>query len=628
MNIPLIVPEKKPNSIFTLGIKGRLYTGFAVLTLVLLIAMIFVIIRAISAENLSKQVIDIKLPTVTYSYDLIFMLSSTQNSTHAYALNHDPKLKTEFDLYWNNINKLTIAIDGFSNYWENSDLVNWNEVKNLMNQLKSSQLKVFDNSFSSTSQTVNQYITTNITTILNKIYEILDGKLDSGGERVGGMFDKQYKLLSIQAQSIIQELNNIKIIEYILVITSILISCIVAGFTAHKILPPLNNAIDIAKRIASNERNLKIAVISTDETGQLLAALDAMQASINENEIKLKKNEENTRQLFENIVKTANVFSQHSSRVAAGDLTQKISIENQDEMSQLGVDLNVMTEGLATITKKITEACHNMVSTIQEVKHSVDVQSSGATEQASSINQITASLEEIEKSSSQTIEKAKTLGEIAGRTRTKGQMGLEAVEQSVAGMKSVRDKVQAIAQTILDLSNQTQQVGEITAVVTTLAQQSKMLALNASIEAAKAGEAGKGFAVVAAEVKTLAEQSEQSTTQVQKILEDIRRATERAVMATEEGTKGVDTGTSLVEQTGKIVSSLSDVIHETTIASQQIEAAIRQEGIGIEQITAGMNEINQVTSTFVESVKQTNEAIDNLAIIAKSLKEYVDIYRL
>lgn len=327
------------------------------------------------------------------------------------------------------------------------------------------------------------------------------------------------------------------------------------------------------------------------------------------------------------ILRYVNIFRQHSNRLASGDLTQRISVQSNDEMGQLGHDLNAMTQSLYSITKQTTEACLNMVSMLGEVKHSVDVQSSGATEQASSINQITASLEEIEKSSTQTIDKAKMLGEVAERTREKGQLGLEAVEQSVNGMKSVRDKVQTIAQTILDLSNQTQQVGEITAVVNTLAQQSKMLALNASIEAAKAGEAGKGFAVVAVEVKNLAEQSEQSTAQVQKILEDIRRATEKAVMATEEGTKGVDQGTLLVEQTGDIVRSLSDVIHETTIASQQIEAAIRQEGIGIEQITAGMGEINQVTSSYVESVKQTNEAIDNLAVISKNLKEYIDVYK-
>lgn len=328
------------------------------------------------------------------------------------------------------------------------------------------------------------------------------------------------------------------------------------------------------------------------------------------------------------IIRHINVFREHSSRIASGDLTQYISIESDDELGQLGSDINTMTRSLASITKKITLDCHNMVSTLEEVRHTVDVQSSGASEQASSVNEITASIGEIEKSTMQTLEKAKALGEAAERTQEKGQMGLDAVEQSVQGMVAVREKVQTIAQTILDLSNQTQQVGEITAVVNNLAQQSKMLALNASIEASKAGEAGKGFSVVAVEVKNLAEQSAQSTEQVQKILEDIRRATEKAVMVTEEGTKGVDYGMGLVEQTGDIIRNLNDVIHETTIATQQIEAAIRQESAGVEQITAGMSEINQVTASFVESVKQTTEAMENLSAISNNLKIYIDTYKI
>lgn len=328
------------------------------------------------------------------------------------------------------------------------------------------------------------------------------------------------------------------------------------------------------------------------------------------------------------VLRHINIFRQHSSRIASGDLTRFIQIESMDEMGLLGNDLNAMTKSLATIATEITQSCHSMVSTLEEVQHAVDTQSSGASEQASSINEITVSLSEIEKSSAQTLEKAKSLGESAERTREKGQLGLDAVDQSVNGMNEVREKVQIIAQTILDLSHQTQQVGEITSVVNNLAQQSKMLALNASIEAAKAGEAGKGFAVVAVEVKNLAEQSEQATTQVQKILENIRHAAEKAVMVTEEGTKGVDYGMDLVEQTGEVIRNLNEVIHETMIASQQIESAVRQESAGIEQITTGMNEINQVTTSFVESVKQTTEAIGNLAVIAKNLKAYVDMYKL
>ena len=328
------------------------------------------------------------------------------------------------------------------------------------------------------------------------------------------------------------------------------------------------------------------------------------------------------------IVNPIRSFSKLSSKIAAGDLTQRIRIDYTDEMGILGRDLNTMTEALAKITGNITESSQSMISILAEVKHASDMQFTGISEQASSINEITASLEEIDKSATQTMEKAKALGRSSEETSKKGRMGLEAVQQSIAGMKTIHDKVQTIAKTILELSNQTQQIGEITAVVNTLALQSKMLALNAAIEAAKAGDAGRGFAVVAAEVKNLAEQSEQSTIQVQKILEDIRHGTEKAVIVTEEGAKGVAEGTGVVEQMGSIMQSLTEAINETMLASQQIEVAVRQESLGIEQITVGMNEINQVTSSFVKAVNQTTLLINDLGDIAQRIKDNVDVYKV
>lgn len=164
--------------------------------------------------------------------------------------------------------------------------------------------------------------------------------------------------------------------------------------------------------------------------------------------------------------------------------------------------------------------------------------------------------------------------------------------------------------------------------VNTLAQQSKMLALNASIEASKAGEAGKGFAAVANEVRHPAEQSEQSTVQVQKILEDIRRTTEKAVTVTEEGTKTLDSGTQLIEKAGQVIQALSQMIHEASISSQHIEVAIRQEAVGIEQIVESMNEINRTTSTFSSGIKEMMAFIHNLDDIAKHLKEDINLYKV
>lgn len=316
------------------------------------------------------------------------------------------------------------------------------------------------------------------------------------------------------------------------------------------------------------------------------------------------------------------------AKVAQGDLSRRLKIDGDDDLAKLGHNLNAMTESLAKVASGTSEAVYTINSTLEQLQNSINSQSAGALEQASAVNETTSSLDEIKAMSAQTMEKVKILGETAERSRRESEQGDIAVEQSIIGMKSIRERVEGIAQTILALSEQTQQIGEITAVVTNLAQQSKMLALNASIEAAKAGEAGKGFAVVAAEVRELAEQSQQSTAQVQKILQDIRHATDRAVMATEEGSKGVDVGMISVQRSGEVMKELGEVVRETAMASQQIAAVVRQKFIGIEQVTVAMKEINKVTAQFVTSAQQSKDSSADLRKVAERLSDSVSSYKL
>lgn len=313
--------------------------------------------------------------------------------------------------------------------------------------------------------------------------------------------------------------------------------------------------------------------------------------------------------------------------VAAGDLRNRIKVEGMDDLATLGENLNGMTESLSGMALEIKGSSSIMNTTLEELQAAINAQSSGASEQAAAVIETTTTLQQIKSTSSQTLGKAQTLGEVAERTRREGEQGLEVVEQAIKGMKDVQDHVMGIAQTILALSEHSQQIGEITSVVTTLAQQSKMLALNASIEAAKAGEAGKGFAVVAAEVRDLAEQSQQSTAQVQKILQDIRHATDRAVMATEQGSKGVDAGVVLVERAGDVMKKLSGVIQEAVLASQQIVSAVRQEATGIDQASLAMVEINKVIAQFVSGAQQSKQAVSDLSSLARKLLESVAKYK-
>ncbi|MDD2774855.1 MAG: methyl-accepting chemotaxis protein [Gallionella sp.] len=378
---------------------------------------------------------------------------------------------------------------------------------------------------------------------------------------------------------------------------------------------------------ASGNLSTRIDVEVRDEMANIATSFNAMAGVLEE------RAQQDAREQREEAQKTAELrerlakLSAHIENVASGDLSKRISLSGDDDLGRLAVNLNAMTESLADVASGTTEAINTIYSAVEQLQNSINGQSAGASEQAAAVNETTTALDQIKGMAAQAMERMQVLGESADRSRRESELGSAAVEESIAGMASILHRMEGIAQTILALSEQIQQIGEITGVVTNLAQQSKMLALNASIEAAKAGEAGKGFAVVAAEVRELAEQSQQSTAQVQKILMDIRHATDRAVMATEEGSKGVDAGMLSVQRSGDVMRQLNEVVRETAVASQQISAVVKQQFIGLEQVTNAMKDINKVTTQFVSSTQQSKESSAGISKVADRLRDSVSVYK-
>jgi len=297
-------------------------------------------------------------------------------------------------------------------------------------------------------------------------------------------------------------------------------------------------------------------------------------------------------------------------------------------MTQLSHSLNQMVQGLATLTLKIRDSSSTINSMVSELHNSINDQSSGASEQAASVNQTVTTLEELRATSGQTLLKANTLGDIAEKARYEGENGREAIEQSISDMKVVQAKMDAIAHTILTLNDWIQRIGDITTSVHDIARQLRLISLNASIEANNAGDTGKGFAVVAVEVKELAERSQKSTRHVQNILEEIRRATDRAVMATEEGSKGVEQGLKQIQRTGKVIHSLESAVGDTSLASRQIVVAVNQEVVAIDQIGTAINEIHAITEQFAGTAEQSRYAAKKLTDLVLHLDATVNQYQL
>ncbi|KAF0118374.1 MAG: methyl-accepting chemotaxis sensory transducer [Rhodospirillaceae bacterium] len=338
--------------------------------------------------------------------------------------------------------------------------------------------------------------------------------------------------------------------------------------------------------------------------------------------------EARVKSLLDTVMRTVTDYVTVVERVTAGDLLQRVTVEGDDILMQLGTNINVMVVSFLEIIRSAHEAIGTVMKAVRNLETDTASLSSGAMEQATSINQTTAALEEIRTMSRQTLDKASSLGTLAERASEASAQGRQSISDIVTSMNQIRDKVQHIADTILALSEQTQQISEITDIVSRLAQESKMLALNASIEAAKAGEVGVGFAVVATEVKALAEQSEQATAQVRRILREIQHATDRAVMTTEEGTKKVDQGISIVEYTSESFNDLAKTVDETALGSRQITAAVRQESTSIEQITMAMAEINKATGQTLDIAERSRQTSANLSIVAQEMESWLTFYKV
>ncbi|MEZ0317878.1 MAG: methyl-accepting chemotaxis protein, partial [Methylophilaceae bacterium] len=208
------------------------------------------------------------------------------------------------------------------------------------------------------------------------------------------------------------------------------------------------------------------------------------------------------------------------------------------------------------------------------------------------------------------------------------QSGRKSIEDASAGMERIRQQMDAIAISMGRLSEQSQAIGQIMASVEDLAAQSKLLAVNAAIEAAKAGEHGKGFGVVAQEVRSLAEQSRQATNQVRTILGDIQKATTTAVMATEQGSKAVEAGTWQTEVAGAAIKALDGSVASSTQAAMQIAASSQQQLVGIDQVASAMESIKQASIQNVASARQLESAAGNLNELGQRLKQRVERYKV
>lgn len=416
------------------------------------------------------------------------------------------------------------------------------------------------------------------------------------------------------------------------------VGLLVVGFAAsylvaRRIVAPVEQTAAVVRLMAQGDLTKRVDVSSRDEVGVLAESVNSLAATLQKSMESLVGKDQleslmyQEKQAKERLQSKVQEVVELTEQVGRGDLTGALHVSGDDELAALTRHLNQMVENLKRITGQVKSSTVNITTAISQILTATTQQSSLGTEQASSINEISATVDEVRLTSEHTSNLAASVAESTRKVIEVSRSGEEAVEESIKGMSQIKEKVESIAENILALSEQTQQIGEIISTVNDIAEQSNLLALNASIEAARAGEHGKGFAVVANEVRNLAEQSKQATAQVRSILNDIQKATNAAVMVTEQGSKEVDRGVLLVNQAGKVIHQLLDTITTAASSAEQIVSSVKEQTIGMSQISVAMGEIKQAAGEMQDSAEQIVRIAQNLSEQCTWMNELVAKYK-
>lgn len=326
---------------------------------------------------------------------------------------------------------------------------------------------------------------------------------------------------------------------------------------------------------------------------------------------------------------------------------QRAILQLLDEMANLADgDLTVHT----TVTEEITgaiadsvnfaiDALRTLVTTINSTAEEVSVstvsaQSTAArladasNHQAREIASASAAITDMAESMGQVTNDASNSADVAQKSLEIAQSGAGVVRNTIASMDDIRDSIQETSKRIKRLGESSQEIGDIVGLITEIADQTNILALNAAIQASTAGDAGRGFAVVADEVQRLAERAGNATKQIEGLVNTIQADTNEAVKSMETSTAGVVNGAKMAEESGVALHEIEEVSIELSNMIGSISESAKQQSAVAADVSKTMNVIQEITLETSEGTEETSKSLNALNELSRDLGKSVSGFKL
>jgi len=458
-------------------------------------------------------------------------------------------------------------------------------------------------------------------------------------EGIKNFRNQQVEAIHLAGGAIQQASTQVKGLQIVLGAIALAVGIIITIMITRAITLPFGKAVSAAQRLAVGDMTVQLEQTSTDETGELICALNAMAGSL---ATMIGRIEVSTGHLSQVSVDIHSVAKRvvEVARTQSGNVDQTSSAITQIDCSirHVGQGVDHLSEAAAENTSSILEmaaSIEEVAQNMEALKAAVEAVSSAIVEMTASIRQVAAnagglqdsatvtasSVSQMDMSIRQVEQSATTTADIAEQVRGDAEKGKAAVEATIAGMQEIRQASELSTDVIKTLSLRAENVGSILLVIDDVVNEINLLALNAAIIAAQAGAHGRGFSVVAEEIKELAERTGASTKEIAMVIAEVQEESRRAVDTIATAGRSVAEGVQLSQQSGVALAKIVEGARQTSQQMAEIVRATREQADGSRMIQQAMQEVTDMTRQIAMATLEQEKGGEQILAAAEQMKQ-------
>jgi len=330
--------------------------------------------------------------------------------------------------------------------------------------------------------------------------------------------------------------------------------------------------------------------------------------------------------IYISLTETIHSISQVAQNVSNGDLSQNVKIVSSDELAIIAQHFNSTIDGMRTLVKQLNSSAVDVHSSVQDIKDKTNSAETTITAQQTETHQIAAAIKLMAATSTEMAINANDATNATHDAERAVLEGKQVVDQTIIAINAIASEVQTSSDTIQKLENRCADIGGVVEVIKSIAEQTNLLALNAAIEAARAGEQGRGFAVVADEVRTLASRTQQSTNEIQAMIERVQSGAKESVKVMAVGREQANMGVMQAKEASNTFEAITLSVDKIVSLNNQIASAIEEQSLAAEEIERNVSNVSAGADSARSVATGATQSAHNLLTVADKLTEVAEEY--